>query len=199
MGHSRKHREKKENYVLALEEEIQRLRRTVHTSQLHIRVLADALSSHGVSIPDSPAPLQPEFNLAHVTLCGSPGPNYSLKLQKPDPKGYSPPTPAANGVHNSNVAMQSSDRNVLTDIDISPQYCHVDYTSPGVAVSSPVVSSSGDSAADYSGLEFVLAYAISIAFDDLTLTKPLQFGASMSPSYRPPFHFRWNARACPHP
>lgn len=199
MGHPRKHREKKENYVLALEEEIQRLRRTVHTSQLHIRVLSDALSSHGVSIPDSPAPLQPEFNMAHVTLVGPPGPNSSLRLQKADSKGYSPPASAANGISNSNVAMQSPDRNMITDIDISPQYGRGDYTSPSVAVSSPVVSSSGDSAADYSGLEFVLAYAISIAFDDSTLTKPLQIGASMSPSYRPPFHFRWNARACPHP
>ncbi|KAI1829197.1 hypothetical protein DTO027I6_9906 [Penicillium roqueforti] len=76
----KKHREKKENYVLALEEEVQRLRRTVHTSQQHIRALSDALSSHGISTPDSPATLQPEFNMARVALVGSLGPNSSLKV-----------------------------------------------------------------------------------------------------------------------
>lgn len=172
-GNSRKHREKKENYVLALEEEIQRLRHTVHTSQMHIRVLSDALSSHGAQIPDSPVSLQSEFDMACVTLVGSPGPKSSLKLQKPDSKGHSPPAPATNRFHNVNVATQSPDRNLLTDMDISAQYCHTDYTSPSVAVSSPVVSSTGDSTADYSGLEFVLAYAISVTFNELTLTKPL--------------------------
>ncbi|KAI1829198.1 hypothetical protein DTO027I6_9905 [Penicillium roqueforti] len=61
--------------------------------------------------------------------------------------------------------MQSPDRNMSMDIDISPQYCRGDYTSRNAAVSSPVVSSSGDSTADYSGVEFVLAYATSNAFD----------------------------------
>lgn len=171
--HPRKHRQKKENYVLALEEEIQQLRRTVHTSQQHIRVLSDALSSHGVSIPDSPVALRPEFNMARVALVGSPRPNASLKVQKPDSKGYPPLAPSANGIHDPNAAMQTPDRNMLMDIDISPQHFDRDYTSPSVAVSLPVVSPSGDSATEYSGVEFVLAYVISNAFDDSTLTKPL--------------------------
>lgn len=198
MDHARKHREKKENYVLALEEETQRLRRALHTSQLHIRVLNDALSSHGVSIPDSSPPLQPEFNMARVALVGPSGPNSFLQLQKADSKRLSPLASAANGVPSSNAAIQSPDPNMI-DIDISRQYGPEEYTSPSVAVSSPMVSSPGHSGADYSGLEFVLAYAFSIAFDDSRLTKTLQVGASMSPSHRSPFHCRWNARACPHP
>lgn len=199
MDHSRKHREKKENYVLALEEETQHLRRALHTSQLHIRVLNDALGSHGVSIPDSSPPLQPEFNMARVALVGPPGPNSFLQIQKADSKGFSPPASAANGVLSSNAPIQSPDRDMITDLYISPRYGPEEYASPSVAVSSPMVSSPSHSGADYSGLEFVLAYAFSIAFDDSTLTKSLQVGASMSPSHRPAFHFRWNARACPHP
>lgn len=198
-GPFRKHRQKRENYVIALEEEIRHLRRELHTSQLHNRVLSDALSSHGVSIQGSSAPLQSNSNMARVALVGPPGPNSFLQLQKTDSTAFSSPGSGAIGGLNSNVTMQSPDRTMITDVDTSPQYARGDYTSPKAAVSSAEDKTAGDSAVDDSGLEFVLTYTMSIAFDDSTLTKPLQIGTSMSPPHRPPFYFRWNARTCPHP
>lgn len=135
--------------------------------------------------------------MARVALVGA-GPKASLQIQGGS-NGYGAPLRDSAAMHipNANPAKQSPHRPMITD-DIAYQST-VGYTSSSNAISSPEDQPAGNSTVDYTGLEFVLAYAFSIAFDDSTLTTPIQIGTSMSSPYWPPFDLRGHGRACSHP
>lgn len=103
--------------------------------------------------------------MARVALVGPPGPNSSLQIQKEESNGAPLHNSAAIHAPKANLATQPAYQHVITD-DIAHQPTDGIHTSPSNAVSSPKYQTGGNLDGDYNGLEFVLAYAISITFDD---------------------------------
>lgn len=157
----RKHRERKENYILALEEEIQRLRGTVHDTQLENDILRHALDFHGIAISASSSPSVPGINHARVALSGPSGPNQYLQLLKTsDSMGLSAPNPGSEYPIICNVATPVSTQPAVQESSMvsHEEYANSSIGNPHLCQSSfpPTTASPGVLGTEFAGFQFVL-------------------------------------------
>jgi len=158
-SHLRKHRQKKENYVMALEEETQRLRRALYDSRLENNILKGALSAHGIAMSERSSPSQSESDFAHVALIGTPGPDQYLQVQVPDSKGLQSLIAEAAGPmtsHASHTAIPSSDQRAVPELKANAQHNPGEYARSADGLFS-AAASFDDSSIDFAGFQFVLA------------------------------------------
>lgn len=157
----RKHREKKENYVLALEQEVHRLQGELCAAHVGLGFLKEALISHGITLPDANSPyilhLQADDNVAQVALVGPPGPHQHFQIQTTDRTRLSPLATETEGT--INLPAQATPQNSTVPHELSESYGRAAMVGDnGYGSSRMAAPSPGHLDPDIARFDFILTY-----------------------------------------